>query len=111
MGIRKRNPAQLVPTKRQQKPACRVSITQSMSAGYKFNRKLILVHPAAETWTPSIEANRRIFAMSRNLKIAMVAAMLAFAATGIGVYSQGLQIKGYGCLAHPDYGLYTPHFC
>jgi hypothetical protein len=23
----------------------------------------------------------------------------------------GLQIKGYGCLAHPDYGLYTPHFC
>jgi hypothetical protein len=21
------------------------------------------------------------------------------------------QIKGYGCLAHPDYGLYTPHFC
>jgi hypothetical protein len=23
----------------------------------------------------------------------------------------GPQIKGYGCLAHPDYGLYTPHFC
>jgi hypothetical protein len=22
-----------------------------------------------------------------------------------------LQVKGYGCLAHPDYGLYTPHFC
>jgi hypothetical protein len=32
-----------------------------------------------------------------------------------GVASQfnnpGPQIKGYGCLAHPDYGLYTPHFC
>jgi len=25
--------------------------------------------------------------------------------------NQGWQIKGYGCLAHPDYGLYTPHFC
>jgi hypothetical protein len=24
---------------------------------------------------------------------------------------QGPEIKGYGCLAHPDYGLYTPHFC
>jgi len=23
----------------------------------------------------------------------------------------GPQIKGYGCLAHPDYGLYTPDFC
>jgi hypothetical protein len=23
----------------------------------------------------------------------------------------GLQIEGYGCLAHPDYGLYAPHFC
>jgi hypothetical protein len=23
----------------------------------------------------------------------------------------GPEIKGYGCLAHPDYGLYTPHFC
>jgi hypothetical protein len=23
----------------------------------------------------------------------------------------GSQIKGYGCLAHPDYGLHTPHFC
>jgi hypothetical protein len=23
----------------------------------------------------------------------------------------GPQIKGYGCLAHPDYGLHTPHFC
>jgi hypothetical protein len=23
----------------------------------------------------------------------------------------GPRIKGYGCLAHPDYGLYTPHFC
>jgi hypothetical protein len=23
----------------------------------------------------------------------------------------GPQIIGYGCLAHPDYGLYTPHFC
>jgi hypothetical protein len=22
-----------------------------------------------------------------------------------------LGIQGYGCLAHPDYGLYTPHFC
>ena len=20
-------------------------------------------------------------------------------------------VRGYGCLAHPDYGLYTPHFC
>jgi hypothetical protein len=25
--------------------------------------------------------------------------------------NRGPQIKGYGCLAHPDYGLYTPHFC
>jgi hypothetical protein len=24
---------------------------------------------------------------------------------------QGPEIKGYGCLAHPDYGLDTPHFC
>jgi hypothetical protein len=31
---------------------------------------------------PSIEANRRILAMSRNLTMAMVAAMLALAATG-----------------------------
>jgi hypothetical protein len=23
----------------------------------------------------------------------------------------GPPIKGYGCLAHPDYGLYIPHFC
>jgi hypothetical protein len=23
----------------------------------------------------------------------------------------GPQIKGYDCLAHPDYGLYNPHFC
>jgi hypothetical protein len=34
---------------------------------------------------------------------------------GAGVAPQfnnpGLPIKGYGCLAHPDYGLYTPHFC
>jgi hypothetical protein len=22
-----------------------------------------------------------------------------------------LGVQGYGCLAHPDYGLYTPHFC
>jgi hypothetical protein len=22
-----------------------------------------------------------------------------------------LGISGYGCIAHPDYGLYTPHFC
>jgi len=22
-----------------------------------------------------------------------------------------LGVRGYGCLAHPDYGLYTPHFC
>jgi hypothetical protein len=22
-----------------------------------------------------------------------------------------LSVKSYGCLAHPDYGLYTPHFC
>jgi hypothetical protein len=22
-----------------------------------------------------------------------------------------LGVKGYGCIAHPDYGLYTPHFC
>jgi sRNA-binding protein len=32
-GKRKRNPAQLFPTKRQQKPACRVSTGRSMSAG------------------------------------------------------------------------------
>ena len=22
-----------------------------------------------------------------------------------------LGIRGYGCIAHPDYGLYAPHFC
>jgi hypothetical protein len=22
-----------------------------------------------------------------------------------------LGVKGYGCISHPDYGLYTPHFC
>jgi hypothetical protein len=22
-----------------------------------------------------------------------------------------LGVRGYGCIAHPDYGLYTPHFC
>ena len=76
--------------------------------------------------------------MSYILGMATVLVMLAFAATGVAqarsinyqhhhfhagyagpVYSQapralnnsGLQIKGYGCLAHPDYGLYTPHFC
>jgi hypothetical protein len=53
-----------------------------MSASYKFNRNLILVYPAAETWMPYIEANRRILAMSRKLKMAMVAAMLALTATG-----------------------------
>jgi hypothetical protein len=25
--------------------------------------------------------------------------------------SSSLQIKGYGCVAHPDYGLYIPRFC
>jgi hypothetical protein len=37
---------------------------------------------------------------------------------GVGVAGVALQfsnrspqIKGYGCLAHPDYGLYIPHFC
>ena len=25
--------------------------------------------------------------------------------------NSGPQIKGFGCLAHPDYGLYSPHFC
>ena len=76
--------------------------------------------------------------MLRILRMTMVGIMLAFAATGVAqahpinyqhhhshagyagpVYSQaphafnnpGPQIKGYGCLAHPDYGLYTPHFC
>ena len=22
-----------------------------------------------------------------------------------------LGVSGYGCISHPDYGLYTPHFC
>ena len=22
-----------------------------------------------------------------------------------------LGVGGYGCISHPDYGLYTPHFC
>ena len=22
-----------------------------------------------------------------------------------------LGVRGYGCISHPDYGLYTPHFC
>ena len=29
----------------------------------------------------------------------------------IGSVHVDLGVKGYGCLAHPDYGLYTPHFC
>ena len=29
----------------------------------------------------------------------------------IGSIHADLGVQGYGCLAHPDYGLYTPHFC
>jgi len=29
----------------------------------------------------------------------------------IGSIHANLGVQGYGCLAHPDYGLYTPHFC
>ena len=29
----------------------------------------------------------------------------------IGSVHVDLGVKGYGCLGHPDYGLYTPHFC
>jgi hypothetical protein len=29
----------------------------------------------------------------------------------IGSVHDDLGVQGYGCLAHPDYGLYTPHFC
>jgi outer membrane biogenesis lipoprotein LolB len=74
--------------------------------------------------------------MSRNLKMATVAVLLAFAATGAaqargnfdrdshafaqaqtqsthpGYQAHGdLGVRGYGCLSHPDYGLYTRHFC
>ena len=59
----------------------------------------------------STQTNKGTFVMVHILRITTAVAMLAFAATGIAVYSPGLQIKGYGCIAHPDYGLYIPHFC
>ena len=74
--------------------------------------------------------------MSSILKKATVIAMLAFAVTGVAqargnfdrdshpsahtqtqVTHPGytahvyLGVRGYGCISHPDYGLYTPHFC
>ena len=29
----------------------------------------------------------------------------------LGAAHVDLGVRGYGCISHPDYGLYTPHFC
>jgi hypothetical protein len=91
-----------------------------------------MAHPTvAPICTPSNQSKGLV--MSDILRMAMVLVMLAIAATGVAqarpinyehhhfraghagpMHSQAPRAfnnPGFGCLAHPDYGLYTPHFC
>jgi hypothetical protein len=83
-----------------------------------------------------IEAKQKDIRYVSQLKMATVAVLLAFATTGAAQargnfdgdshpFAQAqtqnthrgyaahvdLGVRGYGRLSHPDYGLYTPHFC
>jgi hypothetical protein len=92
-----------------------------------------MAHPTVAPYLHSIKPIKRTLVVSDILRMATVFVMLAIAATGVAQarpinyehhhfhagYAGPMHSRAprafnnpsYGCLAHPDYGLYTPHFC